>query len=134
MTLIDAEFEKIALATNPSDAQEIAAAIAAADAKAIADAKAANAKAAALVANVKTHGESELDRLTKEIVKSNPGWKESKVREDLTNQMKAKALQETLPFRYNQDIKYKACPLTPFIRLYDGLIKQDIQVTTNIGD
>ena len=60
MTLIDAEFEKIALATNPSIAadrakydQEIAAAKAAADAKAIADAKAA-ALAATAVDKVKT--------------------------------------------------------------------------------
>ena len=55
MTLIDAEFGEIALAAYHSIA---------ADAKAIADAKAANAKAAALVANAKTPEESELDRLT----------------------------------------------------------------------
>ena len=81
MVLIDAEFEKIALATNRSIAanrakydQEIAAAKAAADAKAIADAKDADAKTAAkaatAVANAKTPEDSEFDRLTKEIVKA----------------------------------------------------------------
>ena len=48
--------------------------------------------------------------------------------------MKAKALQKTLPFRYNQDIKYKVGTLTSSTCPYDGLIKQEIQVTINEGD
>ena len=72
MTLIDAEFEKIALATNPSIAADrIKYAKEVADAKIASDA-----------ANAKITEESELDRLTKEIVKSKPGWNESKIREN----------------------------------------------------
>ena len=48
--------------------------------------------------------------------------------------MKAKALQDTLPFIYNPAIKYLVGPYTDFIRTCDGLIKQDIQVNTNEGD
>ena len=45
--------------------------------------------------------------------------------------MQKTPLLETLPFRYNQDIKYTIGPLTTFIRLYDG---QDIQVIIKEGD
>jgi len=71
MALVDAEFEKIALATNPSIAAN----------KEIADAK----------------------TVAEESIK-----------------------QQMTTVRYNQDIKYKVGPLTPFIRLYDGFIKQDM--------
>ena len=47
----------------------------------------------------------------------------------LANEARIRKQRETLPFRFNQDIKYQVGPYKNFIHTDDSLIKQDIQVT-----